>query len=90
MDQHGLKLPKAGDKLIYQQGAECYESPAQSEDAGLKRSNLLQQGDCTQTDFLGVQPYRRDNTLVPSLSFSLIEPTDRALENRVCYCLPNM
>ena len=36
IDQQGLGRPKAGDKVIDQQGAGCQENPAQSEDARLK------------------------------------------------------
>ena len=36
MDQQRLGWPKAGDKMIDQEGAGCQENPVQAEDAGLK------------------------------------------------------
>ena len=36
IDQEGLRRPKAGDKVIDQQGSECQEKPAESDEARLK------------------------------------------------------
>ena len=50
IDQHGLRQPKVGDKIIAQQRAGCRGPPAQSEDAKLKaqpstHTQILQHAD---------------------------------------------